>query len=74
MYFLEAKNPCLVTKNCSKSSYISAFVCPKFRTIDFTKIFITQKWLVVGSCPTILLNHIFNALSIGVQYTLISMK
>ena len=26
--------------------------CPKNGTIDFTKPFITQEWLVVESCPT----------------------
>ena len=26
--------------------------CPKNGAIDFTKPFITQEWLVVGSCPT----------------------
>ena len=26
--------------------------CPKNSTTDFTKIFITEEWLVVESCPT----------------------
>ena len=29
LYILEAKNPCFVTKNCSKSSYICVFILPK---------------------------------------------
>ena len=42
--------------------------CPKNGAIDFTKTFITQ----VGrrKLPYLSLNYIFNALSIGVQYTL----
>ena len=27
--------------------------CPKNRTIDFRKNFVTQEWLVVESCPTL---------------------
>ena len=52
LYFLEAKNPCFVTKNCWKSSYICVFILPKSSAIDFTKTFLTQEWLVVESCPT----------------------
>ena len=29
LYFLEAKNPYFVTKNCSKSSYICVFILSK---------------------------------------------
>ena len=29
LYFLEAKNPCFMTKNCSKSSYICVFILSK---------------------------------------------
>ena len=29
LYFLEAKNPCFVTKNCSKYSYICTFILSK---------------------------------------------
>ena len=43
--------------------------CIKNGVIDFTKTFITQEWLTVESDPS--LNHIFNALSIGVQHTLL---
>ena len=52
LYFLEAKNPCFVTKNCSKSSYISVFILSKKQHNWFSKIFITQEWLVVEGCPT----------------------
>ena len=51
-YFLEAKNPCFVTKNYSKSSYISVFILSKKQHNWFSKIFITQEWLVVEGCPT----------------------
>ena len=73
LYFLEAKNPCFVTKICWKSSYICAFIFPKNGAIDFTKTFTSQEWLVVESqewLPDPSLNHIFNVLPIGVQYTL----
>ena len=54
LYFLEAKNPCFVTKNCSKFSYICViYFVQKNSTIDFTKTFITQEWLVVESWPTL---------------------
>ena len=52
VYVLEAKNPCFVKKNCSKPSYICVFILSKKSTFDFTKTFIIQEWLVVGSCPT----------------------
>ena len=29
LYFLDARNPCFVTKNCSKSSYICVFILSK---------------------------------------------
>ena len=69
LYFLEAKNPYFVTKNCWKSSYISVFILSKKR----------RNWLHKNlhnsgmdgrrklSDPS--LNCIFNALSIDVQYT-----
>ena len=72
LYFLEAKNPYFVTKNCWKSSYICVFILSKKRRNWFHK----SQWLVVGrmvGCRKLndpLLNCIFNALSIGVQYTL----
>ena len=53
LYFLEAKNPCFVTKSCSKSSYICAFILSK-KQHNFVskKTFITLERLVVESCPT----------------------
>ena len=42
LYFLEVQN-------LLKIAYL---FCPKNSTIDFRKIFITQEWLVVESCPT----------------------
>ena len=50
--------------------YLCIYLCRKNSAIDFTKTFITQEWLVAESCPTPRLNRIFNALWIGVQYTL----
>ena len=52
LYFLEAKNPCFMTKNCSKSSYICVFILSKKQHNWLYKSFITQEWLVVESCPT----------------------
>ena len=52
LYFLEAKNPYFVTKNCWKSFYICVFILSKNGAIDFTKTFITQERLVVECCPT----------------------
>ena len=76
MYFLEEKNPCFVTKNCSKSFYICVFTY-------FVYLFISKNqhnWFyknlhnsgMVGrrKLPDPSLNCIFNVLSIGVQYTL----
>ena len=45
--------------------------CPKNGTTDFTKTFIIQEWKAARrKLPDPSLNSIFNALSIGVQYTL----
>ena len=38
LYFLEAKNPYFVTKNCWKSPYICVFILPKKRRNWFHKI------------------------------------
>ena len=54
LYFLEAKNSCIVAKYFSKSSYICVFILPK-KQQNFHKSGITsisQEWLVVESCPT----------------------
>ena len=69
MFYLEAKNPCFVTKNCSKFSYTCVFILSKT----------LQNWLyknphnsrIVGhrKLPDTSLNRIFNALSIDVQHT-----
>ena len=63
LYFLQAKNPYFVTKNCWKSSYICVFILSKKRPNWF------HKNLHNSGMPDPSLNHIFNALSIGVQYT-----
>ena len=60
--FLEAKNPCFLTKNCSKSSYICAFNLSK-KQHNSIKTSKTQEWLVVRrKLPDPSLNRIFNAL------------
>ena len=68
---MEAKNPYFVAKSCWKSSYFVYLFCPKNDAIDFTKWFHNNS--AMGGrrkLPDPLLNRIFNALSIGVQYTL----
>ena len=70
MYFLEAKNPCFVTKNCSKSSYISVFILSKKQHISFYKNVHNSGMVGRRKLHDPSLNCIFNALSIGVQYTL----
>ena len=52
LYFLEAENPCFVTKNCSKCSLFVYLFCPKISTIDSRKTSIIQERLVAESCPT----------------------
>ena len=70
VYFLEAKNPCFVTKNCWKSSYICVFILSKKRRNWFHKNLHNSGMVGRRKLPDPSLNHIFNALSIGVQYTL----
>ena len=68
---MEAKNPYFVAKSCWKSSYFVYLFCPKNDAIDFTKWFHNNS--AMGGrrkLPDPLLNRIFNALSIGVHYTL----
>ena len=66
LYFFEAKNPYFVTKNCWKSSYICVFILSKKRPNWFQNSGMVR----CRKLPDPSLNHIFNALSIGVQYTL----
>ena len=70
MYILEAKNPCFVTKNCSKSSCICVFISSKKPHNWFYKNLHNSRMVGGRKLPYPSLNHIFNALSIGVQYTL----
>ena len=69
--FLEAKSPCFVTKNFWKSSYICVFILPRKRRNWFHKNL--HNWGMVGrrKLPDPSLKRIFNALSIGVQYTVL---
>ena len=69
LYFLEAKNPYFVTKNCWKSSYICVFILSKKRRKWFHKNVHNSGMLVRRKLPDSSLNRIFNALSIGLQYT-----
>ena len=70
LYSLEAKNPCFVTKNCWKSSYICVFILSKKRRNWFHKNLHNSGMVGRRKLPDPSLNRIFNALSIGVQYTL----
>ena len=68
--FLETKNPCFVTINCWKSSDICVFILPTKRCNWFHENLHNSGMVGRGKLLDPLLNHIFNALSIGVQYTL----
>ena len=70
LYFLEATNPCFLTKNCSKSSYICVFILSKKQHNWFYKNLHNSGMVGRRKLPDPSLNCIFNALSIGVQYTL----
>ena len=69
LYFLEAKNPYFVTKKCWKSSYICLFILSKKRRNWFHKNFHNSGMVGRRRLPDPSLNRIFNALSIGIQYT-----
>ena len=70
LYFLEAKNSYFVTKNCGKSSYICLFILSKKRRNWFHKNPHNSGMVGRRKLPDPSFNHIFNSLSIGVQYTL----
>ena len=70
LYFLEAKNPYFVTKNCWKSSYICVFILSKKRRNWFHKNLHNSGMVGRRKLPDPSLTRIFNALLIGVQYTL----
>ena len=71
LYFLEAKSPYFVTKNCWESSYICVFILSKKRRNWFHKNLHNSGMAGRRKLPDPSLNRIFNALSIGVQYTLL---
>ena len=52
VYFLEAKNPCFVTKIVQNLLIFVYLFCPKNSTTDFTNTFITHEWLIVESFST----------------------
>ena len=69
LYFFvlfEAKNPCFVTKNWWKSSYICVFILSKKRRNWFHKNLYNSGIVDRRKLPDPSLNHIFNALSIGI--------
>ena len=69
-YFLDAKNHCFVPKNCWKSSYICVFILSIKRRNSFHKNPHNSGMVGRRKLPDPSFNHIFNSLSIGVQYTL----
>ena len=71
VYFLEAKNPCFVTKNCSKSSYLCVFILSKKQHNWFYKYLHNSRMVDCRKLLDPSLHCIFNALSIGVQYALL---
>ena len=70
MYFLEAKNPCFLRKNCSKSSYICVFISSKKPRNRFYENLHNSRMVSRRKLLDPSLNCIFNVLSIYVQYTL----
>ena len=70
LFFLEAKNPYFVTKNCWKSSYICVFILSEKRRTRFQKKLYNSGMVGRRKLTDPSLNRIFNVLSIGVQYTL----
>ena len=68
LYFLEAKNPYFVMKNCWKSPYICVFILSKKRRNWFHKNPHNSGTVGHRKLPDPSLNRIFNTLSIGVQY------
>ena len=70
LYLLEAKTPYFVTKNCWKSSYICVFILSKKRCNWFHKNLHNSGMVGRGILPNPSLNRIFDALSMGVHYTL----
>ena len=73
LYFLEAKNPCFVTKNCWKSSYICVFLSKK-RCNWFHRNLHNSRMVGRRKLPDPLLNRIFNVLSLSFQWTNFGLK
>ena len=69
-YLLEARSACFVVKNCWKSTYICVFILSQKRHNWFHKNLHNSGMVDRRKLPDLLLNRIFNALSIGIQYTL----
>ena len=70
LYFLEAKNPYFVTKNCSKSSYICVFILSRKQHSRFYKNLHSSGMVGSRKLSNPSLNRTFNVLSTGVHYTL----
>ena len=71
LYFLDAKNPCFVTKNCLKFCYSCVFILSKKQHNWFQKNFHNSGTVSRRKLPHPSLNLIVNALSIDVQYKLL---
>ena len=75
LYFLEARKPYFVTKNCCKSSYICLFILLKKRCNWIHKNPHNSGMVGRRKLPDPSLNSIFNALLIGVPiYALVSVN
>ena len=69
LYFLEAKNPCFVMKNCRNSSHVSVIFFSKKRHNWLHKN-LNSGMVGCGKLSDTSLNSIFNALLSSVQYML----
>ena len=70
LVLLEAKSPCFVAENCSKSSYICVFILSKQQHNWLYKKLLNSGMVDRRKLLDPSLNQIFNALPFGVQYML----
>ena len=69
--FLEAKNPCFVTKNCSKYFYICVFILSRKQYNCLQKDFHNSRMVGRRKLSDPSFNRVFKTLSIGGKYTLL---
>ena len=69
--FLEAKNPCFVTKNCSKYFYICVFILSRKQYNCLQKDFHNSRMVGRRKLSDPSFNRAFKTLSIGGKYTLL---